>query len=194
MLSATLLGRADKVAYINSLYSDDSWAGGKTCFAETDQVQEGVYGPIFGVGSTRCSENMYWNWILNGQSSKSCEDPYGLIDGGIPGTAYQICCTTGPWTPEVLAIKLIPELYNNWGYYPFVEYIERIHSYGTWGHNPSQGRPDTCKMLTQSDFPDNLGCKSGGSRWDGDKDGKKIYDNAGYKSIFATEMWDEYHS
>ena len=71
-----------------------------------------------------CSENVYWSNVFyaqnfaggsgvqigSGDNERICRDPYGWIDGpgGLPGTFYMSCCSTGEYISYQLAQSLMP--------------------------------------------------------------------------------------
>ena len=71
-----------------------------------------------------CAEDTYWSNIFyaqhfdggsgveigSGDNTRTCGDPYGRIDGpgGLPGTYYMACCSTGEFISYQLAQSLMP--------------------------------------------------------------------------------------
>lgn len=109
-------------------------------FHEDDSITRNVYGiPVW--GQSGCSEYAYWLKVASDQNSgsRTCRDPYGLIDGGLyPGSSYQICCNSKTWVPTALALELLPELRQRWNSDEWLEYVER------WVHFGAYSQPDHC--------------------------------------------------
>ena len=98
---------------------------GFTAFGE-DQPYQGKNTVLWGdpLGSAKyCpDEDFYWEDII-ADSTRTCRDPYGYIDGGrIPGGGYQLCCTSDAWLGETLALCLMPSLRDPWNvtYYQYL--------------------------------------------------------------------------
>lgn len=83
-----------------------------------------------------CTAEKYW---LNQHTSSpgDCRDPYGLIDGGLPGlengtAGYEFCCTVGNYMQMEIALRLMPALQPTWSNPDLFEFSDRWASFGAW--------------------------------------------------------------
>jgi hypothetical protein len=136
VLAANLLGDTDWLAKINATLSTPE---GRDCFAETSFIQPaqgiGKNIPLFGHMNTRAITR-----FCDNGSNNNCGSGWpsfdGLQDGGgglssCP-TAYQQCCTHGPWLGSALTVWLIPQVRAT---FPanarhWLEYVERARRTG----------------------------------------------------------------
>ena len=151
-------------------------------------------------------EEMYWkvlsSYVRDGTYAgyKSYRDPYGYIDGGgYPGSNYQYCCTSQPWKGSVLALKLMPALYDVWNDTMTIHYVER------WVEKGAVAQPDPCAPADPN--WENYGITfgpdgNGGCIKDTDiTDGIGRYphehgnykDEGHYRSNFQKSMWETYY-
>ena len=164
-----------------------------------------LFGDDQGLGRSLYEEN-YWkvvqSYIKSGTFAgyKSYSDPYGYIDGGgYPGSNYQYCCTSQPWKGSVLAVKLMPSLYDVWNDTMTISYVER------WVDSGAYAQPDPCAPADSSwsnygvTFgPDgNGGCIIDMDSADGigrfpNEHGKYI-DEGYYLSYFQRSLWNKYY-
>ena len=134
-VAKTFLKQATFFHASNYLYSQPN--GGKTLWGE------------------KRAETNYWSYIVQGRSSRSIMDPYGFIDGGIPGDAYQYI-TSQSHKGEILAATLMPVLQNAWPERDLLlvrNYAERWVKHGVWA------TPDPCAPFDGN--PSNLGVTYG---------------------------------
>ena len=93
-------------------------------FHEDGQVQINTATGNLPVWGDSCTEDVYWSNIFyaqnfdggsgvqigSGDNTRTCGDPYRRIDGpgGLPGTFYMACCSTGEFISYQLAQSLMP--------------------------------------------------------------------------------------
>lgn len=133
---------------------------------ELEQINEGVYGPVWGDGADQMGDLMvggYWGEILtkqcfdgapgicnpSGNGNKSRRDPYRLIDGpgAKPGSNY-MSVSLGPMRALVAEMFLMPEMCDIVNYDLLVEYIDRVHDIG------AQTAGDICAPPDPRENPD----------------------------------------
>lgn len=151
-------------------------------------------------------EEMYWkvvqSYVKDGTYAgyKSYRDPYGYIDGGgYPGSNYQYCCTSQPWKGSVLAVKLMPALFDVWNDTMTIRYVER------WVDIGAHSQPDPCAPADSSwenygitYGPDgNGGCIKDMDTTDGigrfPSEHGKYVDEGHYRSNFQKSLWSRYY-
>ncbi|GAM25463.1 hypothetical protein SAMD00019534_086380 [Acytostelium subglobosum LB1] len=148
-------------------------------FGEDGQVYWSVNAsrPLWG---RECDDNGYWYNQLNADrpGGRDCRDPFGYIDGGeTPGGSYQACCTTMAWKSTALSLRLMPQLQCTFNFDPFLNYVDRYVSYGTWT------LPDPISLQASGGVP-------GPPRY-GQLNGTSV--NFGfYVSDFSNNMWTQY--
>lgn len=144
----------------------------------------------------------YWKnmhtYATTGSTSgnRSISDPYGYIDGGpAPGTYYQVCCTAQPWKGSVMAVKLMPALYDVWNDTSIIHYIDRWVKTGVWA------QPDPCAPVDsnwanygKTFGPDGKGgCIQDNDSSDGIGRWPKLHatmaDEGSYSSKFQKALW-----
>lgn len=156
--------------------------------------------------TTSLHEENYWKVVQSYVSSgtfagyKSYSDPYGYIDGGgYPGSNYQYCCTSQPWKGSVLALKLMPSLFDVWNDTMTISYVEH------WVDSGAYAQPDPCAPADSNwenygvTFGPNGkgGCIEDSDPTDGigrfpKKHGKYV-DEGHYGSSFQRSLWDHYY-
>ena len=106
-------------------------------------------------GQDRCKyqdatgEKEYWYDIENTPTTKTCLDPYLLIDGGAePGSYYQGCCTSQALKGSALVVRLIPALAPIWNDDLVLQYADR------WVQTGIYSQPDYCAPPSQGGGPD----------------------------------------
>ncbi len=170
-------------------------------FGEDGSVVVGHNAGIQLWGQPCGGDSAYWQQWRFGVGSKTCADPYGLIDGGIdPGGSYQYCCNSSPWRGHALALRLAPDLRCAWEATDFLAYVDRWVNFGAWS------LPDPCAPY--DGIPANYGVTYGPDGMSGcipDQnpvdgigrfpDNHGINANGGfYGSAFHTSMWDAYRT
>lgn len=124
--------------------------------AELEQVNPGVYGPVYGDGAPEFDTfelGRYWSEILKNQKfdgatgfydsrnngKRTSRDPHGYIDGpGVGPGGWYMSVTHGPKKALVAEMALMPELCEIVNYPPLTEYIYRLEDVGI------QSNPDVC--------------------------------------------------
>jgi Domain of unknown function (DUF4082) len=140
-----------------------------------------------------CSADRYWRaqHLVAAGGQGDCRDPYGYIDGGLPGVengdgGYQYCCTAGNFMQAALALHLLPELQCSWSENEvFLEYADRWFSFGAWTQEDpyaplGDGALDTNPLDGTGRYPRRHGSGGGHSSWAG--------------TGFGAAMWDAYRS
>jgi len=129
-LAATLLGHDGMKAALAGVDRDTFGESGLLYLSsEANQV-------LFGQS---CSEHAYWQNQTDQSGSRTCRDPYQLIDGGeVPGGSYQGCCNSQTWKGTALALWLMPDVRCVFDDEWFMQYVDRWVSQGAWA------APDTC--------------------------------------------------
>ncbi len=174
------------------------------------QTAEGVH--LWGESS---SELAYWTYIMTGGGSRSNRDPYGYIDGGEAGTAYQLI-TSQQHKGEVLAAELMPVLKDAWPAADLAKatnYAERWVNHGTWTQpdpcapydgNPSNygitfgpdpHNPGMCILdpdLAYYNGPTDFACQAGRACGRYPEKHGSSRDGGQYRSDFVAAMWDAY--
>jgi len=208
-LAAALLGRDDWVAAMNAM--------DRVRFAERSQVYyspladpdaedgpagEVLYGshPAAG-GLGQCTESEYFNRCYPdwpGSCNRICADPFALIDGGSPGTSYQVIFTP---TARAFALTahLVPDLESAWpvddGHALLLEYIDRWMTHGAWT------APDPCDAADPLDPSSPASCTSGplgtcvcrpGTGRYTDRDGTAVDGGGAYRSQLVTDIWNAF--
>lgn len=147
--------------------------------------------------------------------SRSNQDPYGYIDGGEAGAAYQLI-TSQQHKGEVLTAELMPILKDAW---PAADlamappYADRWVNHGTWTQpdpcapydgnpdhygltfGPDPANPGMCILdqdLAYYNGPTDFACQTGQScgRYPGKHGSSR--DGGQYRSDFVAAMWDAY--
>jgi len=138
---------------------------------------------LFGQGDQ--GESGYWTPLFGGAGSKTVNDPYGYIDGGImPGGAYQYCCNSLTWKGTALCLYLMPELRETWDCELFLEYEDRWVNFGTWTQPDPYALDSVNPGSLDTDPSDGIG------RW---PERHGINANSGnWGSAFANSMWSVY--
>jgi len=191
-MAATLLDDAGMRQVVRYAPETDFGEGGSLVVGS----QAGI--PLWGQA---CSDEQYWEQARFDKGNKSCEDPYGYIDGGeVPGESYQFCCNSSPWRGHALALRLMPELQCAWAAEDFLAYVDR------WVEAGTHAQPDPCAGYDGD--PDNYGLTYGpdglgGCIVDSDPsdgigrapDQHGVNANDGHHgSAFHGEMWDAHRS
>jgi hypothetical protein len=121
----------------------------RTDFAESDQVHMSTKGTVIW-GQDRCKyadatgETEYWVDLGGSPVTKTCLDPYLLIDGGAePGGYYQGCCTSQALKGSALVVRLIAPLAPIWNDDWVLAYADR------WVTSGAYTQPDYCAPLSQ---------------------------------------------
>jgi hypothetical protein len=129
-------------------------AAQRSDFAESDQVHMSAKGKVIW-GQDRCKyqdatgEAEYWFDIENSPVTKTCLDPYLLIDGGAePGGYYQGCCTSQALKGSALVVRLVPGLAPIWNDDLELDYADR------WVGTGAATEPDYCAPPSQGGGPD----------------------------------------
>lgn len=162
------------------------------------------------------SEDRYWTYIESGSGSRSNRDPYGYIDGGECGAAYQLI-TSQSHKGEVLAAVLMDSLLDAWPADDFEyaeNYVRRWVDEGVWAqpdpcapydgnpgnrgiaYGPDPDNPSMCITdpgLEYYDGPDDFAYPPGiiGGRFP-EKHGTNK-DDGQYRSEFVAAMWEKYY-
>ncbi|NLN65085.1 MAG: hypothetical protein GX144_06725, partial [Clostridiaceae bacterium] len=149
---------------------------------------------IWGENST---EKGYWSYISNERGSRSQKDPYGLIDGGVAGAAYQYI-TAQSHKGEILATHLMPVLKEAWNMDEWElarDYTDRWVLHGTWA-SPDPYAPydknNSNYGITYGPDKD-TGIPIAGSGRYSLTDGASR-DSGQYRSSFVAAMWDAYRN
>jgi len=163
-------------------------------------------------GQTGSTEENYWNYIRIGSGSRSHSDPYGFIDGGTCGEAYQFIVAQA-WKGEALSTILMPSLQTAWNpteFERFSAYVDRWVEHGTWAspdpcaphgggygvdYGPDPQNPGMCILDPDLDYynsPTDFECQTGSEcgRYP-EKHGAST-DDGQYRSEFVVAMWDAY--
>ncbi|WP_437532712.1 hypothetical protein WME79_05205 [Sorangium sp. So ce726] len=145
-LTALLLQDADMAARLQGAARSD--------FAESDQTHLNAQGKVIW-GQDRCryedetGEIEYWFDLGPDPKTRTCLDPYLLIDGGAePGGWYQGCCTSQALKGSALVVRLIPGLGAVWNDALALEYADR------WVAEGASTQPDHCAPPEQDGGPD----------------------------------------
>ena len=153
------LGMKLPIAFTALVLNDEAMAkrvknAERSAFAESDQVHAGAKGEVIW-GQDRCKyqdatgETEYWYDIQNSPQTKTCLDPYLLIDGGAePGGYYQGCCTSQALKGSALVVRLIPALAPIWNDDLVLSYADR------WVTSGVYTQPDYCAPPSQGGGPD----------------------------------------
>lgn len=133
-LTATLLNNADM---------KNTLAGGN--FEEnngiylSEKTGNVLYG--FEFEDTDCSEQSYWNRLVNEGGNKACKDPYDYIEGGwfyynpeLMASNYEYCVYQ-PLKAAVTTMKLMPSLRTTWNNELAFDYMDRFTNIGYWASN-----------------------------------------------------------
>lgn len=126
------VGRKPAVAFFAALVSDAAIKAevqalpnnNGNYFHEDGQVYINTATGNLPLWGDSCSEDTYWSNVFyaqlfaggsgvqigSGDNKRTCRDPYGWIDGpgGLPGTEYMACCSTGVFISYQLAQSLMP--------------------------------------------------------------------------------------
>lgn len=145
-LTALLLQDADMADRVRKAARSD--------FAESDQVHMGKSGKVIW-GQDRCryqdatGETEYWYDLGPDPKTRTCLDPYLLIDGGAePGGWYQGCCTSQALKGSALLVRLVPGLGAIWNDDMGLDYADR------WVMSGAYTQPDYCAPLSEGGGPD----------------------------------------
>lgn len=145
-LTALLLQDADMAARVGGAKRAD--------FAESDQTHRNAKGKVIW-GQDRCryqdatGEAEYWFDLGPDPQTRTCLDPYLLIDGGAePGGWYQGCCTSQALKGSALVVRLIPGLAALWNDDIQLDYADR------WVEKGAYTQPDHCAPPSQGGGPD----------------------------------------
>ncbi|MEK7704204.1 MAG: putative metal-binding motif-containing protein [Myxococcota bacterium] len=125
-------GRKPAVAFFAALVSDAAIKAevqalhdnNGNYFHEDGQININTSTGNVPVWGDYCTEEVYWSTVFyaqsfdggsgvqigSGDNVRTCRDPYGWIDGpgGLPGTEYMACCSTGEFISYQLAQSLMP--------------------------------------------------------------------------------------
>lgn len=164
---------------------------GLTNFHENGSVQVGATGQA--LWGQPGSEYAYWYNQVTDLGSRTVADPYGYIDGGYqPGGSYDACCNNQPFKGMALALRLMPALQDIWDYPPFLEYVDRTVTFGSYTQ-PDPCAPHDGNMANYGVTfgPDGLGgCIQGPGRF------PQLHglgaDSGYYGSSFVNSMWSAY--
>jgi len=145
-ITALLLQDADMAKRLQGAARSD--------FAESDQTHLNAKGVVIW-GQDRCryqdttGEIEYWFDLGPDPKTRTCLDPYLLIDGGAePGGWYQGCCTSQALKGSALVVRLIPGLGAIWNDDLELAYADR------WVATGAYTQPDHCAPLSQGGGPD----------------------------------------
>jgi hypothetical protein len=123
-------------------------------FAESDQTHLNAKGKVIW-GQDRCryedqtGEIEYWFDLGPDPKTRTCLDPYVLIDGGAePGGWYQGCCTSQALKGSALVVRLVPGLGAIWKDELVLDYADR------WVATGAYTQPDHCAPPSQGGGPD----------------------------------------
>lgn len=116
---ASVVKDADIQAEIKALPNNNG-----NIFHEDGQISINLAAGNVPLWGDTCTENTYWSNVFydqnfsggsgtmigSGDNVRTCRDPYGWIDGpgGLPGTFYMSCCSTGEFISYQLAQSLMP--------------------------------------------------------------------------------------
>lgn len=153
------LGMKLPIAFTALVLGDAAMAGrlhdaARTDFAESDQTHLTAKGKVIW-GQDHCryqdatGETEYWFDLGNNPTTRTCIDPYLLIDGGaVPGGWYQGCCTSQALKGSALFVRLVPGLAATWNDDIELDYADRWVAKGTYT------QPDYCAPPSQGGGPD----------------------------------------
>lgn len=125
-------GRKPAVAFFGAMVTDNAIKAEIRALSDNDgnvfhedgQIRVKATGGNVPVWGDPCEERIYWSNVFyaqmfaggtgvqigSGDNTRTCGDPYGWIDGpgGMPGTFYMACCSTGEFIGYQLAQSLMP--------------------------------------------------------------------------------------
>jgi cysteine-rich repeat protein len=192
LIGAKLLGQTAWITWLDTITDPDGTLESRMAFAETGQVQEAK-----ATGINEATYGRLSNAVKGvGSGAKDAGDSLGRYDGG--GTSnstcagqYQSCCTWSPWKTELMAVLLVPTAYNAWKYTPFLEYMDRMVSYGS---------RCTGSAWPERDARDPIpACRGGANEGDVCHNDAECPSSTcyrgwnGYMSTFADQMWELYY-
>jgi len=161
------------------------------------------------------TETAYWDYIRGGGGNRANRDPYGLIDGGGCGAAYQLVVSQN-CKGTVLIGDLIPEIasqaWNPTTWANLEEYVARWVNTGVWaqpdpcapvggtygvdyGPDPDD-TPYDCILDDDVDYfnsIDDWACTDGQNCGRFPSNHGTYADGGQYKSDFVADMWDAYY-
>lgn len=199
--AAAILDNKEMKDFVSTAPKD----GLKHTFGEDGMIYRGKNGKVlYGKISPWCTEPDYWKEI-SVWGSKTCRDPYGIIDGSPkPGDIYDTCCNVMPWKYTALSLVLMPELRKVWNNDQIIEFADRWVAHGSLtqqdpcapvGQGGGALGNGECKLdpdLTPGSTFEKFSCQPGKQcgRFP-ERDGASK--NYGYRSSeFGNEMWEKY--
>ncbi|EFA79270.1 hypothetical protein PPL_07688 [Heterostelium album PN500] len=178
------IGRKLPIAFAAVMLNDSAISAklklaGTQSFGEDGQIYYSTNASMVLWGQ-ECDPDDYWDCALTGaaQGTKDCRDPFGYIDGGIPGDLYQMCCTSQTWKATVLSQRLMPKVQCAFNSPLLLTYVDR------WVSSGAHTLPDPYSLqrggvLGPSRFPQFNG---------------KSANDGYYSSSFAYNMWATYRA
>ncbi len=82
------------------------------------------------------AEWFYWYNLIEDGHNRVAADPYGYIDcGHVPGTSYQAGINSMIWKGPLVAMAVMPQVYDLWNNSLFIDYVDRWVNFGAWAQN-----------------------------------------------------------
>jgi hypothetical protein len=140
-------------------------------------------------------ENFYWTYIRTGSGNKKIRDPYGFIDGGIPGGSGYQHIVSQPFKAQALLLTLFPELKT--GFRPetvtnILDYSRRWVTNGYWSlPDPVAPYDGISTNYTITYGPDGMGGYIAGPSRYPTRHGLTP-DGGQYRSTWIASMWVEH--
>jgi hypothetical protein len=165
------VGRKPPIAFFAALLNDNTIkaevsalpANNANLFHEDGQIQINTATGNIPVWGDQCDEGVYWSNVFyaqqfdggtgvqigSGDNTRTCGDPYRRIDGpgGIPGTFYMDCCSTGPFIGYQVAQSVMPALCTAANDPELSTYTRRILNSGI------HTQPDVCAPPDPAENP-----------------------------------------
>jgi len=167
-------------------------------FQEDGQISINMATGKLPVWGDSCTEDGYWSNIFyaqnfdggsgvmigSGDNSRTCGDPYGYIDGpgGLPGTFYMPCCSTGEYISYQLAQSLMPAYCSAANDPQLSIYTRRVLTAGVHTQPDACAPPDTREPATCAPYAaGHPHCLYYGVTWGPDPNnaGECIHNNSG---------------
>ena len=166
-------------------------------FQEDGQVQINTATGNLPVWGDSCTEKGYWSNVFyaqnfdggsgvqigSGDNTRTCGDPYRWIDGpgGLPGTFYMACCSTGEYISYQLAQSLMPAYCAAANDPQLSTYARRILTEGVHTQPDPCAPPDPREPAACAPYAATTNCVYYGVTWGADpvNPGECIHNNSG---------------